>query len=187
MNDMRKLPKRFVIFDTEFTSWEGAQARDWSGENEHREIIQIGAVRVENLVEADTFCVYVKPKINPVLSDFIKNLTHISQNDVDSKGFVYKDAQEAFYGWCDGLPMFSFGTDGAVMEENSTLNEVTFPFSVDSFKDVRPFLKAFGVDTRKYMSSTIPEAFGAEAPPHPHNALNDARSILLALQTVYRE
>ena len=29
-----KLPDTFIIFDTEFTAWEGSQERKWSGENE---------------------------------------------------------------------------------------------------------------------------------------------------------
>lgn len=35
--------KHFVIFDTEYTTWEGAADRDWTGPGEHREVVQIGA------------------------------------------------------------------------------------------------------------------------------------------------
>ena len=31
---------RFVIYDTEYTAWEGSLARNWSGPNEHRELLQ---------------------------------------------------------------------------------------------------------------------------------------------------
>ena len=33
-----KLPDTFIIFDTEFTAWEGSQERKWTGENEFRRI-----------------------------------------------------------------------------------------------------------------------------------------------------
>jgi hypothetical protein len=36
----------FVFYDTEYTSWEGAMARNWSGPNEHRELVQLSAIRV---------------------------------------------------------------------------------------------------------------------------------------------
>ena len=42
---MLKLPPTIVLLDTEYTTWEGAQDRNWSGLNEHREIVQIGAIK----------------------------------------------------------------------------------------------------------------------------------------------
>lgn len=42
-----KLPETFIIFDTEYTSWEGSQERNWNGENEFRELVQISAIRVK--------------------------------------------------------------------------------------------------------------------------------------------
>ena len=36
----------FVFYDTEYTSWEGAMQRNWSGPNEHRELVQLSAIRV---------------------------------------------------------------------------------------------------------------------------------------------
>lgn len=36
-----------VIADLESTSWEGAQESGWSGPGQFREIVQIGAVRVD--------------------------------------------------------------------------------------------------------------------------------------------
>ena len=45
----KSLPETFIIFDTEFTAWKGSQERDWSGENEERELVQIGALKVKKL------------------------------------------------------------------------------------------------------------------------------------------
>jgi hypothetical protein len=36
----------FVFYDTEYTSWEGAMQRNWSGLDEHRELVQLSAIRV---------------------------------------------------------------------------------------------------------------------------------------------
>ena len=36
---------QIIIFDTEFTAWEGSAQRNWSFDWEYREIIQIAAVK----------------------------------------------------------------------------------------------------------------------------------------------
>ncbi|MFB6100790.1 MAG: exonuclease domain-containing protein [Candidatus Nanohalobium sp.] len=67
-----------VLWDTEFTSWPGCNEHGWDNEKgEYMEIIQIGAVKVEteSMEEIDRFNRFVKPQINPELSDYIKNLT----------------------------------------------------------------------------------------------------------------
>jgi len=60
----------FVIADLEYTSWEGALERGWDRPGEFREIVQIGAVKVQrsdSLRESDSFMVLVAPTLNPVL------------------------------------------------------------------------------------------------------------------------
>ena len=59
-------------FDLEFTAWEGSAARGWSGPDEYREIVHIGAVRVDGgnaFAEVDRFTATVRPVRNPVLGD----------------------------------------------------------------------------------------------------------------------
>ena len=31
--------KEIIVFDTEYTTWEGAMARQWTGPNEYRELV----------------------------------------------------------------------------------------------------------------------------------------------------
>ena len=38
---------QIVIFDTEYTSWDGAQESGWICENQYREIVQIGSIIVD--------------------------------------------------------------------------------------------------------------------------------------------
>ena len=40
------LPEKFIIFDTEYTAWEGSQERNWSDDDEYMELVQIGALKV---------------------------------------------------------------------------------------------------------------------------------------------
>lgn len=180
---MIDLPKDFIVLDTEFTAWEGSHANNWSKPDEQREIIQIGAVRVEHLQEVDSFLITVRPVIRPQLSKYIIDLTGVTQTLVDREGVLYETAQQQFHGWCSDLPVFSYGLDGDVLRENCELYGLQFPFK-NTFYDIRDTFEAVGIDTTKYMSSTIPGAFGVQPPPDAHNALNDARSVLIALQSV---
>ena len=41
-------PDIFVIMDLEWTSWEGAKKRQWSGPGEEMEIVQIGALKLRD-------------------------------------------------------------------------------------------------------------------------------------------
>lgn len=177
---MFNLPAQFILFDTEYTSWEGAQARGWSGPGEHKEIVQIGAIRVDGatLREADSFQVLIRPAINPDLSDYFVELTGITQQQVDVDGLPVETAIEQFTNWAGDLTLFCFGTDGQVMAEQCALAQIDYPFAPDRFQDIRPIFEQRGIPARQYMSSTIVTAFSLEPERRGHDALNDARSIL---------
>jgi hypothetical protein len=65
-----------VIADCEYTTWPGALESGWKGANQHREIVQIGAVRLDaQYRELASMALLVKPKINPVLSGLFCTLT----------------------------------------------------------------------------------------------------------------
>jgi len=68
-----------IIFDLEFTTWAGAQDRDWSHPGEFREIVQIGALRVDaaSLEIVGEFDRLVRPRRNPLLSEFFQELNGI--------------------------------------------------------------------------------------------------------------
>ena len=87
--------KTLVIFDLEATCWED-RASNIS------EIIEVGAVRIERNTGSliDTFDIFVKPRINPILSDYCKNLTSIRQEDVDL-GYDFVPAMYQFNGYLD--------------------------------------------------------------------------------------
>ncbi len=183
---MLPLPSEFVIFDTEFTSWEGAQARDWSGQNEYKELVQIGAVKVRNFEEIDSLSLLVAPTFNPELSDYFMDLTGIMQSESDA-GVAFLDAYHAFMVWKGDSLAYSYGGDEAIFSINHELYKTSEVVPVEEFNNVRDNFDAVGVDSSQYMSSTIPKAFGLVPPSSPHDAVNDARSILMALKYVYTD
>ena len=83
----------YIIFDLEATCWLG---RPPKGLNE---IIEIGAVKVNDYAEVEsTFIQFVKPTVNPVLSDFCKKLTSITQQQVN-RAKTYPEAIQDFQDW----------------------------------------------------------------------------------------
>jgi inhibitor of KinA sporulation pathway (predicted exonuclease) len=179
------LPNEFVVFDTEYTTWEGALERKWSGPGEFREIVQIGAIVLgPDLLEKESLLLYAKPQQNPILSDYFTTLTGISQATVDREGLSYPEALGRFNTFTRGLPIFCWGSDVEVMAENAVLVGIPFPFDRTAPSDIRGYFLERGIEASTYQSSTIPKAFGEEPPPHAHDALNDARSIAQALRAL---
>ena len=77
-------PAHVVIFDLEFTAWEGSMESRWMRPGELTEIVQIGAVKLDaaSLKEVDAFEMLVKPRVNPVLSDYLVSLTGIGNRQL---------------------------------------------------------------------------------------------------------
>jgi inhibitor of KinA sporulation pathway (predicted exonuclease) len=182
------LNQSIILFDFEYTAWEGSKERRWSEPWEHREIIQIAALRVEldgTVTETDSFDCLVRPRHNPVLSSYITALTGIEQSDVDSRGVSFPEVFATFYAFCQQgrLPLFCYGDDVSVLLENFTLNDLPpdrFPAGI---YDIRATFEQGGIDTRPYTSGTVYQALGIELNNHTaHNALNDVRSLALTLR-----
>ncbi|MDC8003660.1 exonuclease domain-containing protein [Aureisphaera galaxeae] len=82
----------YIIFDLEATCWEG-----W--DKSQNETIEIGAVLVNDRKEIiSEFEQFVRPLKHPVLSDFCKDLTSITQSDVDNAPY-FGEAIEKFKKW----------------------------------------------------------------------------------------
>ena len=195
---MINLPLRFVLFDTEYTAWgksetggrrEGSSEHGEWGPGQYKEIIQIGAIIVsgKTLTEEASFSVLVKPVKNPILSDFITELTGITQEIIEEKGVSLSDALSAFESFANGLPLYAYGEDGVVLKDNCKLLQITFPFSQERFFNVRelllPLLHTLNIDPTAYTSGTLLEAFGKKG-ERAHDAVNDMRNLLAALEEI---
>ena len=184
--------KQIIIFDTEFTTWEGAMARNWSGPNEHREIVQIAAqmVDLETEVVLDSFSCLVKPAVNPVLSDYFINLTGVTQAQIDTDGVSFKDAYESFDSWTKGLPIFCYArtlgesADRGVFEENIELYTLEVQLNQSRYDILTGLFQAAGVDTNKYSSGELYRFFNLELGGHVHNAMHDVDSLVASLFAV---
>ena len=189
---MLNLPERFVLFDLECTSWEGAAARNWSGPGEHRELVQIAAALVETkgFSPSATFRALVKPRINSRLSDYFIDLTHITQARLDEQGFDFADVLSDFNAWYEKHELYCFDSrvDGSrlfdrdVLVENCELYGLPFPFEMERFHNVNEIFAKHGYVVRQ--SGASPEVFGIKIPARPHDALNDVSGILISLRAL---
>ena len=177
---------KIIILDTEYTSRKWAQEINFSGPHEFPEIIQIAAIIIDTKTfeELDSFVSFVKPQFNPILSDYIKNLTHITQEQVDTaEDFITVMKKFSSRAW--DKDVYSYGNDGIVIAENYWLHKINFPFRADMFQDVREIFRAVWIPAEKYMSWTINEYFNIENPDQAHDALDDSRNILRAMKKLY--
>lgn len=117
-----------VLYDLEFTAWPGTLERIWSGKDEYREIIRIGAIRIDldSLQEVEVLDVLVKPSINPVLSDYCIELTGITDVQIQAEGMGLQEALHAFVGFVGDRNAFCYGTDMVVILENLGLKNIQF-------------------------------------------------------------
>ncbi|MDF1749487.1 MAG: exonuclease domain-containing protein [Alphaproteobacteria bacterium] len=178
----------FVIFDLEFTAWEGSLERGWSEPWEAREIIQIGAVRVKDdatLTEVGRLVMLVTPVKNPQLSDYIMALTGIDQTAIDDEGFDFEEALDVFMDFCEGArAILSYSGDPDVLVENCKLHGVKAP-KWARFADICGILgKRAGPEFATSHSNQLPKLVGLEPDGKAHDALDDSLAILSTLRVL---
>ncbi|WP_086804415.1 exonuclease domain-containing protein [Streptomyces caniscabiei] len=181
----------FVIFDLEFTTWPGAMEQDWSAPGHLREIVQIGAVRVnEEYSVVEEYETLVRPVVNPRLSPYFTTLTGIDQRGVDRDGLPPARALGDFLAFCRGGPVLSYGNDMLVLGENigwarargETIGQRAL---APGFLNVRPWLNAVAPATTGVNSGRLWQALGLARPATPgdeHAALFDCHSTAAALR-----
>lgn len=183
-----------VVFDTEYTSWKGCLEngrQEWQKE----EIVQLAALKLNERtldVEAE-FNVYVKPRINPVLSDYFVNLTGITNQKIAEEGVSFAEAYSAFKCFSDGCVCYSHAwtddeesiADGVIMRRNLVFNEI-WDDNQPIYKNLGPWFKAEylrrGIAVNQQCSGEIAELLGVGENLKTlgldcHNALFDIYSI----------
>ncbi|MET3430156.1 hypothetical protein BJ973_009368 [Actinoplanes tereljensis] len=177
-----------VIFDLEYTTWVGAQERGWTGPGEFREVVQIGALRVDTATLAvdGEFDVLVRPVRNPRLSDFFQQLTGITDGDVATHGVGFADALDDFVKFCDGAYALSYGNDMVILGENLILQsppDRAPARPLPPFANIRPYLNRALPVTASLPSGQLAAALDRPGPAEStHNAVADCHSILEALR-----
>lgn len=206
--------KPFVIFDTEFTAWENSIKTNWNDQKEPMELIQIGMIKFQNIPKNTTSLneliidskeILTKQTLVHKLSQYIQDLTGISQERIDKEGISLRKALEDFKEFCGDSIVFSYGHDREIMwanlkyiKDKDFVNEYSH-FLNESFFDIRDLFGYYGIDTYKYSSGTVHKAIGIDKNKVPfekqnifdlstgidvHNALWDVSSIARTLEGI---
>jgi inhibitor of KinA sporulation pathway (predicted exonuclease) len=175
------------ILDLEFTAWDGSFRRGWSEAWEWREVVQIGFLLVDATDFAPGAAIekLVRPRRNPLLSEYFTALTGVTQQRVDTEGVPFAEALEAFRAAAEPAATIIFnGQDGQILRENCALVDLPFPPLRDRMFDFRPLLaKTLRRPASDLVSSELPALAGIRVEGRVHSALHDCRAIAASLAT----
>lgn len=168
-----------TVFDLEYTAWECSMARHWLTPGEYREVVQIGAVKLDanSFARLDEFALLVRPRINHQLSAYFQKLTGISQEAVTRQGVDFAEAYHRFLTFAGDGPIAAFGRDDRALMENLRLYGIADAAPLPVFYDLRGWFAVQGLDPRGLHSCDIAPALGLPFVGQSHNALDDARGL----------
>ncbi len=174
-----------IILDLEATCEENVPWREYGSE-----VIEIGAVSKEG----DEACFMIKPVKNPILSEFCKKLTTITQAQVEAEdALLFVEALDAFKGWAEFVSekpaaQIIWGSWGFydlnILEENCRTHGIQLPFDRLNHRNVKlevlPMigLKSGGIDQALKKLGILFEG------TH-HRGIDDARMIKRARDAAY--
>jgi inhibitor of KinA sporulation pathway (predicted exonuclease) len=176
-------PKPFVcVVDLESTCWQEGEKR-----LPDKEIIEIGAMLVDRaaLSPLREFQTFVRPLRDPVLSEFCRSLTSITQEEVDRAPLI-PEALSDFARWLPppGECLFaSWGAyDKAQLEQDCRQHGVPYPFDEEHLN-----LKRHFGDRKGRPPCGMKEALcvlGLPLEGAHHRAMDDVRNIVRILRIV---
>jgi inhibitor of KinA sporulation pathway (predicted exonuclease) len=175
-----------VVFDLEFTAWEGSMAGGWNRPFELKELVQIGAVKLEasTLEIVDEFECLVRPRVNPTLSDYLVALTGIANGTLQKRGVDFAVAYRAFLDFTGPSTMWAFGRDDLIFEENMRFYGVALP--KPPYGNVIPWFARHGVDLSGKHACDVGSALGLVREGRDHDALSDAHSVARGVVSLIR-
>jgi 3'-5' exoribonuclease 1 len=145
------------------------------------ETIEIGLVVIdlETLEVVDEFQRFVRPQINPILTDFCKTLTSIQQADVDNASTYAEDGQELeiFIARYPDAAWASWGDyDARQLERDAGLAACPSLLSGLQHFNVRKWHKGLYDDQPKSLKQTV-ESLGLVWQGTYHRGIDDARNV----------
>ncbi|MBE9118811.1 exonuclease domain-containing protein [Lusitaniella coriacea LEGE 07157] len=166
----------FMVLDLEATCCDRKTIR-----RNEMEIIEIGAVMVEakNLTAKSEFQTFVKPIRYPILTEFCKQLTSITQEQVD-RAPLYPEAVELFQKWMFQYSNFIFGSwgdyDRKQIEQDSRLYNIPYPIACPHINLKQLFTTNQKLSRRYGMAQAL-ELAEIELEGTHHRGIDDARNI----------
>ena len=178
------MPRALLIVDLEATCWEAREHRA-----EEMETIEIGAVLVEPGADAPAraFQAFVRPVRHPVLSRFCRELTSITQAEVDAAE-RFPAALVRFLEWIGDPRAVLFASwgeyDARQLQRDCRLHGIAYPIG-RHWNLKRAVARELG--RKPAGMSTILAELGLALEGTHHRGLDDARNIARIVQVVLGE
>ena len=174
-----------LFFDCEYTCWENSHETLWSDPQHPPELLQIG-IAVYNTREKmflKEFSSLIRPKINPCMSRYCKNLLEIAQEEIDNANEfpIVSNQISEFVGFYTNysLCICSWGPDYIRISENALRNNVSDPFETVPRMDlVKEALKVFGIKGNHVLRDDIKKRLRLKTIIDRHDAMADAVDLL---------
>ena len=166
----------YLVVDLEATCCDRGNIR-----KEEMEIIEIGGVMVhsESLSIVDEFQSFIKPIRHPILTEFCKSLTSISQVQVD-RAPTYPEAIALLKNWLSGYSNGVFGSwgdfDSQQFQQDSNFHKVPFPIAYPHVNLKQLFSQKQGLRKSHGMAKALTLA-GLPLEGTHHRGIDDARNI----------
>jgi inhibitor of KinA sporulation pathway (predicted exonuclease) len=183
---MMDRPRYFHVVDFEATC-----SNDNSLRREEMEIIEVGAVMVDGptLEVLDEFQSFVRPVRRPVLTAFCRELTSITQADVDEAA-AFPDVVDRWQNWAssyDGSVLSSWGEyDRNQLEQDCRCHRLAYPFSPEHINLKAQFSLRLGQRRRFGLAAALARA-GLTLQGTHHRGIDDARNIARLLPFILGE
>lgn len=174
-----------LLIDLEFTCWEDSLRTRWADPAHPAEVIEIGlaAYRADTRAVTGSFASLVRPRVNPALSNYCRELLHIAQREIDA-------AEElpvvlgALEGWlrvqpAPTLPTCGWGDmDRVRLAANANTVGVSDPLADRPHIDLRLVLTALLDHPKPLERDDLRDL--KKLPPNPrrHRALDDALDLM---------
>ncbi|MBD3402706.1 exonuclease [candidate division GN15 bacterium] len=167
--------ERLVIIDLEATCWEPGRHKP-----SEMETIEIGAVLVDHATgnKLDEFNTFIRPVRYPILSDFCKKLTSISQGQIDSAP-RFPEAFQRFLDWIydrGNVILASWGAyDDKQLKQDCSFHGIDYPFHGRHLNLKKEFGKLH--NGRKFGMKRALQLSGLTLEGQHHRGIDDARNI----------
>jgi len=145
------------------------------------EIIEIGAVIVDSktLLKLDEFTIFIKPILYPILTNFCKELTSITQKDID-KSLNFPKAIKLFKKWLykyDNFLFCSWGDyDKKQLQQDCKLHNIANPIGAEHINIKKLFSKSQNLK-KKYGMAAALKVSNLKLEGFHHRGIDDARNM----------
>jgi DNA polymerase III epsilon subunit-like protein len=191
--------RKAIILDCEFLCREGSLGRLWCGADDPDPVVaQIGAVKL-GLASDFPILETVKLTVRPIdrfgaafaVDRYFTELTGITGQDLEAEGIALAEALDGLDRFAEGARFWSWGKDELFMLGVSCyIAGIEPPIPARRFDNAVKLMLAAGMpaaDLAKTRSGQLADYFGIAHPAlRAHDALDDARSLALALQHLLR-